>query len=443
MGINTVLKPRQKLYTEAGMTCEVEELLGGGGQGEVYRVNLGGKKLALKWYYSTSATLMQRQALTNIIKRPSPNDKFLWPLELVTMSGLPEFGYLMPLREQRYAGIADLMKRRVQTTFRNLAIAGFQLVDSYFQLHTAGLCYRDISFGNVFFDPKNGDVLICDNDNVTVNGSTIGGVLGTPRFMAPEIVCEQALPSTQTDLFSLSVLLFYLFMSHHPLEGKKEADISILDAQAQKQIYGTQPVFIFDPNNQSNRPVQGYQDNPLIFWPLYPQFLRDLFTRAFTGGLKDPENGRVRENEWRKAMIRLRDSILYCSNPQCGAQNFYDVDYLRIHNGMPAPCWKCNKVITLPFRIRIGDEIIMLNSDTQLFPHHVDPQRKWDFSKPMAEVSRHPTNPTLWGLKNLSNEKWVLSQPGGGVLDVEPGRNASLTVGNMINFGASEGEIRY
>src|SRR5256885_1046760 len=83
------------------------------------------------------------------------------------------------------------------------------------ELHARGLCYRDISFGNAFFDPETGEVLICDNDNVTVDAQAKGGVYGTPRFMSPEIVRGETAPNSQTDLFSLSVLLFYMFMMHH------------------------------------------------------------------------------------------------------------------------------------------------------------------------------------------------------------------------------------
>jgi hypothetical protein len=39
-----------------------------------------------------------------------------------------------------------------------------------------GYSYRDISFGNLFFDPDTGDVLICDNDNVSANGKDMSGV---------------------------------------------------------------------------------------------------------------------------------------------------------------------------------------------------------------------------------------------------------------------------
>ncbi len=65
--------------------------------------------------------------------------------------------------------------------------------------------------------------------------------------MAPEIVRGEAVPGTQTDLFSLAVLLFYMFVMHHPLEGKKELAIKCLDLPAMKKLYGTEPLFIFDP----------------------------------------------------------------------------------------------------------------------------------------------------------------------------------------------------
>lgn len=439
--MNQILKPGQTVYTDPSRVgCTVEQFLGGGGQGEVYRANLSGRPVALKWYFPHQATSEQLAALTTLLKMGAPNAKFLWPLELAAESGVPGFGYIMPLREPRYKGIVDLMKRRIEPSFRALATAGLELAHSFLQLHAKGLCYRDISFGNVFFDPDTGEVLICDNDNVAVDGKTQGGILGTPRFMAPEVVRGNALPSTQTDLFSLAVLLFYMLMVHHPLEGQAEAAIRCFDLPAMTKLYGTAPVFIFDPNNASNRPLPGYHDNAIAFWPIYPQFLRDLFTRSFTAGIHDPIHGRVRESEWRGAMARLRDAIMYC--PHCGAENFYDADALKASGGTPPPCWACHKPIAIPLRIRIGKEVIMLNHDTQLFPHHIDDTRLYDFAQPIAEVARHPSNPNIWGLRNLSSDKWVSTATDGTVRDVEPGRSVTLASGTKINFGPSEGEIR-
>ncbi len=84
----------------------------------------------------------------------------------------------------------------------------------------------------------------------------------------------------------------------------------------------------------------------------------------------------------------------------------------------------------------------MLNFDTQLFPHHVNEQRLYDFSAAAAAVSAHPSSPGVWGLKNLSREKWVVSTPGGAVKDVEPGRSFTLAVGAKVQFGETVGEIR-
>jgi len=439
--MNQILKPKQTVQTETtGLPCTVEQFLGGGGQGEVYRAKLSGQPVALKWYFPASATPEQRDALGTLVKKGPPNEKFLWPMELASAAGVPGFGYVMPLREPRFKGIVDLMRRRIEPTFRALATAGLDLSHSYLQLHAEGLCYRDISFGNVFFDPGTGDVLICDNDNVTVDGEGTGGVLGTPRFMAPEVVRGDGLPSTQTDLFSLAVLLFYMFMVHHPLEGKRELEIHCLDLPAMTKLYGTDPLFIFDPDDDSNRPIPGYQDNVLDFWPLYPQFLHDLFTKAFTDGIRDPQNGRVRESEWRAAMVRLRDSIVYCAH--CGAENFYDAEALRHSGGKPGSCWSCRREIQLPPRIRMGNTIVMLNHDTRLFPHHIDDQKMYDFSQPVAAVIHHPKDPSIWGLKNLSNEKWIITTADGAIKDVEPGRSVTLAVGTKVNFGKTEGEIR-
>ncbi len=435
-----ILKEGQTVQTVTSrMPCTAEKFLGGGGQGEVYRADLGGQKVALKWYFPAQATPHQRAALEVLIKKGPPTDKFLWPMELTLSPDVPGFGYIMPLRGPQYKSIVDLMKRQAEPTFRALATAGLEMADSFLQLHAMGLCYRDISFGNVFFEPNTGQALICDNDNVAVDGETEGGVLGTPRFMAPEIVRSEARPSTQTDLYSLAVLLFYMLMVHHPLEGKRESSIKCLDLPAMNKLYGTDPLFIFDPNDDSNRPVPGFHDNALAFWPLYPQFIRDLFTKAFTVGLWDPQL-RVRESEWRAAMVRMRDAIIYC--PKCGAENFYSAEKLKASGGNPGTCWSCATTLILPPRIRIEDAVVMLNWDTKLYPHHIDLGRLYDFSKPVAEVNQHPLDPAVWGLRNLTDEKWVITTADGDILDVEPGRNVKLAVGTKVNFGKKEGEIR-
>lgn len=435
----------QVLLQHYGLSCEVDDLLGSGGQGEVYRVHVnrdgGQEPYALKWYYEHAATDDQLAILHALVKQGAPNERFAWPLDIATRTGAPGFGYVMPLRTKRYHGIVEMMDRRILPSFRAVTIAGLQLADGFWQLHAAGLCYRDISFGNVFLDPEAGDVLICDNDNVGIDGRSKVSVRGTNGFMAPEIVRGEAMPSIATDLYSLSVLLFYMFMVHHPLQGRRELDEPCWDGAAMRRLYGEQPVFIFDPTDQSNGPVEGWHDNALVYWSLYPTSLRDLFIQAFTDGLQDPKNGRVRETVWRLEMARLHDLIVNCD--RCANENFYDSD------DPSTRCWNCSAEISLPPRLIIdehssgGGRTVMLNYGQVIRTHHLHPERYDHRRPPVGEVVRHPQHHDIWGLRNVSEEAWTVRTADGATHVVEPQRSVTLAPGTRVQFGRIEGVIRF
>ncbi len=418
-----------------GMSARGKKLLGSGGQGEVWLSSLDGKDVAVKVYHRHTATPTQRTVIERLVKAGPPARYFLWPLSIVDDEAAGTYGYAMELREPRFRASEDFMARRIEPSFRALLTAAWQLADGFLQLHSQGLCYRDISFGNVFLDPHTGDIRVCDNDNVDISGSPTGGVLGTPRFMAPEVVRREAAPSDQTDRYSLAVLLFYLLMGGHPLDGAREAKIRCLDVPALEKLYGFDPLYIFDPSDRSNAPVPGIHDNPLAFRGLYPAVIREYFERSFTEGLHYP-NKRVRESEWRKVFSRARDSILYCSG--CQAENFHDAELLRAAGSQQ--CWSCSKALILPPRIRIGSDIVLLNRDTRLFSHHIGQPGATD--EAIAEVVQNPQNASLFGLKNLTIEAWTVTKPDGSIVDVAPGRTAPIIQGNKINFGPTIGEIR-
>ena len=444
--MNELLQPNQVVQSRSGQPCIVVKFLGGGGQGEVYQAQWGGSDFAIKWYYEQSATADQRSALEALIDGGKPSDKFLWPEDLAEAKGVPGFGYIMRLRSPEYKSLTDLVAGRIQPTFLALITAALELTKAFRSLHNKGLCYRDISFGNAFFDPNTGDVLICDNDNVATNRSAKSGVLGTPDFMAPEIVRMEAMPSTNTDMHSLAVLLFYILHISHPLIGKSVLAIRAWDGPARELMFGKKPVFIFDPKDDSNAAVDKTVDptgeaggNAMGQWKLFPQPLRSTFTKAFTIGLRDPD-ARVTELEWLDALVALRDSLFRCA---CGTPNFYDLEAVKASGGHAAKCWSCGKEPKLPFRIRIGKAIVLLNADAKLYPHHMNDGRAYDFAKAAAQVVPHPTDPNVWGLKNLGTEKWVTTLANGTMKDVEPGRSVPLVASTKIQFGKVEAEIRY
>lgn len=423
------------LESQLGMKYKVNCLLGAGGQGEVYDVSQGEDHFALKWYYKNTATVQQKNILENLIAKGSPDNSFLWPQDMIFEKEGAPFGYVMPLRPKQFRSIVDLMKRKAEPSFYNLCRAAYNLTKGYQMLHKAGYSYRDISFGNVFFDPDNGDVLICDNDNVSPNGRSSGGVYGTPRFMAPEIVTGKAKPSRNTDLFSLAVLLFYMFMLNHPLEGKLEAQIKCMDMFAMHKLYGTDPVFIFDPDNKTNRPLRGYQDNALIFWDLYPKELKDLFKKSFTTGLSEPAK-RVTENKWLETFANMMSGIVVC--PVCGAENFYDETKETL--GAAHTCWGCEKVLRIPSKMIIGKNRLLITTQTKLYSHHIN--NDFDMNTIVGEVVSNPANPNLWGIRNLTKTNWTYMFDDGKQIPVPPGRAATIARNTKIDFGSAVSEFK-
>ena len=145
------LKNGTILTSESGNKYTVVNLLGAGGQGEVYDVECDGKHYALKWYFKGSATARQKKLLEEIIAKGAPDSSFLWPMELIVPSQGNLFGYIMPLRPKNYKSIVDLMKNRVNPSFYVICRTAFNLTKGYRNLHIAGAKYQDISFGNLFF----------------------------------------------------------------------------------------------------------------------------------------------------------------------------------------------------------------------------------------------------------------------------------------------------
>ena len=426
--------------SECGNKYKVVEYLGAGGQGEVYKVSCGASEYALKWYFIGSATEAQKKILDKLIEKGSPTrneveDVFLWPKDLI-YEGPGKLGYIMDLRPEEYKGIVDLMKYRVKPSFDMLITACFNLAKGYLKLHEEGYQYRDISFGNAFFNPNNGSVRICDNDNVTPNGAKEGGVWGTPRFMAPEIVRRDpnVRPSRNTDRFSLAVLLFYMLMINHPLEGAQEAKIKCLDPAAMLQLYGKNPIFIFDPNNDTNRPVPGYQDNAKIFWDIYPKYIKDLFIQSFTDGLNTPGK-RVTENQWYDALVRLRSGIIECQS--CKQQNFYDSEKSKDEH----ICWNCKKKITVGTQLVIGkgkkQVRVPTYPNTKLYSHHINGD--YDMNTVVGEVVAHPSDPTRWGIRNKTTTNWTYKKADGSQIAVANEKTAGIAKNVAIDFGKVEG----
>ncbi len=71
------------LTADDGESVRVIDMLGAGGQGEVYRVATASGERALKWYYPSCATPEQSDIVRELVDRDFDDDRFLWPTAYV------------------------------------------------------------------------------------------------------------------------------------------------------------------------------------------------------------------------------------------------------------------------------------------------------------------------------------------------------------------------
>jgi eukaryotic-like serine/threonine-protein kinase len=419
------------------LELEVIKKLGEGTQGEVYLVEGPDGYQAVKWYKPEQATTAQRSAVLYLVRTGPPfgaaGKRFIWPRDLVTREGSPQFGYLMNrIDTRRFAELGECWAHvKPVPNFSALCEISYQLANSYRSLHLSGHCYRDISAGNLMFDPKTGDILICDNDNVGVNRQSRSQVWGTMEYMAPEIIRGEKDPSTQTDLHSLAVLLFYLWVWHHPFHGEMEYRFHCWDIPAKKKVYGESPVFVFDPVNTSNAlPADPDYATAKERWNYCPTALQETFIRSFTEGLNNPDR-RVTEGEWQTLFSCLKDSIVICS--RCRAENFSGTD------GNTTRCWNCHTPLAPPPSVVIrrpgGEPRIALSLGTTIRRRHIaSSSPEDDGSEIIGTVVAHPAIAGAAGIRNNSAITWQCTFPDGSNTDVPPGRAVPLNPGTEIRI---------
>ncbi len=417
-----------------GKSAKIISTLGEGGQGIVYSVEIDESTYALKWYTCRFENKKKfRENLQENIKRGSPDKRFLWPLFL-TEEQNDNFGYVMNLRPKEYSDFSDFLNNKVDfPDTKTLILTALNLVNSFRKLHQEGLAYQDLNDGNFFINTQTGDILVCDNDNVTPGGiKNPGNVGGKPGYMAPEVFRGDKFPGVLSDNYSLAVILFKLFCLHDPLMGKAYVESICITEKREMELYGTHPVFIFNPSDDSNRPVKEIHGNPLKIWPRLPQYIRDAFIKSFVDGIKNP-NVRLPDNEWQKKLLRFLDETLVC--PICGSEHMiYNFSEGQQMN------FTCKHTFSYPRWLHVKDYKVPLFPGNKIRACHIN-EASDDYAKIEGEVIMNKNNNSLWGIKNLSELTWTFSLPDGQLKTVERNSVVPIAKNMEINFGNTTGKI--
>ena len=403
------LKVGNNIKLKNGDIATVLEELGSGGQGTIYKVSCNDKEYALKWYHKGVFKGKEKAFYNNLennIEKGAPTKDFLWPLEITEVYG-GMFGYIMDIRPSGFHELTEYFvgtnkeKQLHFKSFTALVNAAINIIQGFRALHNNGYSYQDINDGNFFIDPNNGNVLICDNDNVSPFGTNMG-ILGKQRYMAPEVVTGKKDPDTETDRFSLAVILFRLLCINHPLEGRYSTP-PCMTKELEKHFYGENPIFVYDPNDDRNRPVPGTDNNLRKFWPIYPDYIRELFIKSFSYDLMIGGKPRIIERVWIDAFMRLKGSIIKC--PKCGEETFL------IKQG-ENKCIECNTTILAPNAISFSMVTLPLYPGVRIMLYHADASQN-DVHTQIGEVVANPNDKKLFGIRNVGKSSWKVLLPSG------------------------------
>jgi hypothetical protein len=251
--------------------------------------------------------------------------------------------------------------------------------------------------------------------------------------MAPEIVRGEAKPGERTDCHSLAVVLFKLFFRDNPLQGAEFERIPCLTEKREMELFGTKPVFIYDPDDASNRPVEGVHANVISLWPRFPQFFRDAFIESFAKGMKNPQL-RLVENAWQKILVRLRDEwTLNC--PSCGRA----IIFTEQLSGKPMTCPGCNSNFSYPKILSVKKFTVPLFPGKKLYACHTGTSD--DYATITAEIIMNKNNSALWGIKNISPNTWKMKTPDGIEKEIPPQAGIPIGTGVEVELSGVTGTI--
>lgn len=373
--------------------CIVENLIGG----SVFCVSINSKRYAFKWYDSKDYMqydFMFYENIKNKCQMGNPSRNFLWPINITNYSN-EGFGYLMEMIPEGYSCMTEWLSGKLHISTQNLIRISLNLVFSLHMLSMEGLCGADLHEGNIFFNPDTGSVLIGDTDEIAPYGLA-HFEYGMKRYHAPETVLDYSVRNLQSDRHSLCVLLFLLLYKAHPLEGKKTMDAPLSDT-VQNEIYGKNPLFVFDPEDTSNslyEPIAGYS---LAMWELTPDYVKTLFELAFSQKALNNPNKRPIELQWIKCLARWESELEKCNS--CG--NYFVGNPQRVNI-----CPFCGNKNTLKYYIQIEQGCFTVQSGNKIRKCLLDITDNTLLDYIVTFESKRDDKQIL-GIKNCSKSEWL------------------------------------
>jgi len=299
------------------------------------------------------------------------------------------------------------MVKKSFPSYNILINAALNFVQAMRILHSKGYCYCDMLPYNIWIDVKTGDIKISDSGDIVIDGC-VRDCYYNLRYQAPEIITEgRAAPNALSNRYSIGIILFRLFCMSHPMEGKK-CLISVTTEEYLRNLYES-PVFMFDREDDSNRPDNTIHHNAIMSWSVLPEYIKDLFYRTFCKRSYEAPSSRPVEKEWIDALMRFKSSIVKC---KCGNEVFTD-------NGNSCICDECGEQVQIPFKIQLTHYAVPAVKGKHIYRGQLGICSIDYIFNNEAVIVEHKQNKIL-GIKNKSGEVWKALTTQGKIRFVQP-----------------------
>jgi len=261
-------------------------------------------KIAKIYNPQSRNTSLEEKLLAMLKFLPRAAEYCSWPID-----ALYENGKFAGCVKSKFAGMEKLRKYYANKNRKNypwtlyIAIAK-NLSLAVYHIHESGQITGDLNHDIILIDPKAGSVMLTDAEHyhiVDSAGFIHRCVRGMPEYIAPELeglsLASSPLPTftVETDLFSLSVLVFSLLINGaHPITSRENL-LKGVSAYFPESSYSDTKISHYSPGLDS-----------------LPDELYTLFRRTFVSGHTDPSL-RPSAEEYYYALEYLENNIMNCS----------------------------------------------------------------------------------------------------------------------------------
>jgi len=186
-----------------------------------------------------------------------------------------------------------------------------QMVKGLHYLHTQGLCHRDLKPENILLD-KNFDVKIVDfGFAAPVAGRQGSGFnstkLGSPMYMAPEILYNDEYQGQGADLFALAVILFSMRSRHQPFDkmaGKKDPFYKLIVQNRADLFWKAWAQYHPEDDNYYSDEFKDLVTTMIDFYPQKRPLMADIIGHPWMQGECATHEEIVQEFQERKELIK-------------------------------------------------------------------------------------------------------------------------------------------